>query len=220
MFFYDIAFHLSQLPISHDDVFGDYTCVARNHLGSLRKVVTLAEGAKPGVPHVTVDNIGQVRSTYIQAWSKYLPQPHQSSQESAELVIERNKAEMFLKIVGFRVEVKEKELATWENATIINFPAGWQHFRLFCILVLNILRQMATTTFISESDDGNHFKVSGLLPKTVYNIRVRARNLGREDSMLCYQVQGYNTCLNKFLEYSYFQLTKSCFRPELSPCSR
>ena len=51
----------SQLPISHDDVFGDYTCVARNHLGSLRKVVTLAEGAKPGVPHVTVENIDQVQ---------------------------------------------------------------------------------------------------------------------------------------------------------------
>ena len=34
------------------------------------------------------------------------------------------------------------------------------------------------TSFISESDDGgNHYKVSGLLPKTVYNIRVRARNL-------------------------------------------
>ena len=47
------------------------------------------------------------------------------SQESADLVIERNKAEMFLKIVGFRVEVKEKELATsWENATVINFPPG------------------------------------------------------------------------------------------------
>ena len=44
-------------------MFGDYTCVARNQLGSLRKVVTLAEGAKPGVPHVTVENIDQVRST-------------------------------------------------------------------------------------------------------------------------------------------------------------
>ena len=43
-------------------MFGDYTCVARNQLGSLRKVVTLAEGAKPGVPHVTVENIDQVRS--------------------------------------------------------------------------------------------------------------------------------------------------------------
>ena len=53
-----------------------------------------------------------------------LYQPH-PSQESADLVIERNKAEMFLKIVGFRVEVKEKELATsWENATVINFPSG------------------------------------------------------------------------------------------------
>ena len=40
-------------------------------------------------------------------------------------MIERNKAEMFLKIVGFRVEVKEKDFATWENATIINFPSGW-----------------------------------------------------------------------------------------------
>ena len=55
----------SQLPISHDDVFGDYTCVARNHLGSLRKVITLAEGAKPGVPHVTVENIGQVKALII-----------------------------------------------------------------------------------------------------------------------------------------------------------
>ena len=52
----------SQLPISHDDVFGDYTCVARNHLGSMRKVVTLEEGHKPGVPRiVAVENIDQVR---------------------------------------------------------------------------------------------------------------------------------------------------------------
>ena len=50
-------------------MFGDYTCVARNHLGSLRKVVTLAEGAKPGVPHVTVENIDQVRNTGP-GWSK------------------------------------------------------------------------------------------------------------------------------------------------------
>ena len=39
------------------------------------------------------------------------------------------------------------------------------------------------TLFISESDGGNHYKVSGLLPKTVYNIRVRARNLGSEVTM-------------------------------------
>ena len=36
--------------------------MARNHLGSMRKVVTLEEGHKPGVPRiVAVENIDQVR---------------------------------------------------------------------------------------------------------------------------------------------------------------
>ena len=30
---------------------------------------------------------------------------------------------MFLKVIGFRVEVNT-ESADWENATVLNFPAG------------------------------------------------------------------------------------------------
>ncbi len=80
-------------------MFGDYVCVAQNKLGSLRKVVTLSEGAKPAIPKVRV---------------------HKIEQDAAVLEIEENKAELFLDIIGFEVEVKEKP-AEWSNATVIRF---------------------------------------------------------------------------------------------------
>ena len=52
-----LTFHF-QLPVSHDDTFGDYTCIASNKMGTLRKVVTLSEGAKPGIPHIHINKIG------------------------------------------------------------------------------------------------------------------------------------------------------------------
>ena len=33
-----------QVPIMHEEAFGDYTCIATNNLGTLRKIVTLTEG--------------------------------------------------------------------------------------------------------------------------------------------------------------------------------
>ena len=38
-------------------MFGDYTCIAMNRLGRLQRVVTLSEGAKPGVPRIEIKNI-------------------------------------------------------------------------------------------------------------------------------------------------------------------
>ena len=39
-----------QIPVSHDHVFGEYTCKATNKMGTLRRKVLLKEGAKPGIP--------------------------------------------------------------------------------------------------------------------------------------------------------------------------
>ncbi len=88
-----------QLRIEHDETFGDYTCVAENKLGRLQRVVTLSEGAKPGLPHIRVVSIDP---------------------GNVKVEIQENKAELFLEIIGFRVEVKEK-WQLWENATVIDF---------------------------------------------------------------------------------------------------
>ena len=87
------------MSIDHDDLFGDYTCIARNKMGTLRKVVTLSEGAKPGIPSIRIERIDH---------------------DSAEMTIEEPKAELFLKIIGFKVEYKEKHL-DWANATSVYF---------------------------------------------------------------------------------------------------
>ena len=87
----------------HGETFGDYTCIASNKMGTLRKVVTLSEGAKPGIPYINAVKIGH---------------------ERAEVEILKNKAEMFLEIVGFRVEYAEKKDANWDNATVVYFPKG------------------------------------------------------------------------------------------------
>ena len=48
--------------------------------------------------------------------------------------LQKNKAEMFLEIIGFQVEIKEKHNQEWDNATVVYFPKGnheflslWQH---------------------------------------------------------------------------------------------
>ena len=43
--------------MSHDDTFGDYTCIAKNKMGTRSKVVTLSEGAKPGIPYIEIKHI-------------------------------------------------------------------------------------------------------------------------------------------------------------------
>lgn len=38
-------------------MFGKYTCIASNKMGSIRKIVSLTEGAKPGMPHISIASI-------------------------------------------------------------------------------------------------------------------------------------------------------------------
>ena len=40
------------LGVDHHNVFGAYTCLAKNVHGRLEKVVMLTEGAKPGTPNI------------------------------------------------------------------------------------------------------------------------------------------------------------------------
>ncbi|CAB4056440.1 unnamed protein product [Lepeophtheirus salmonis] len=86
---------LLSISIDHDDLFGDYTCIAKNKMGTLRKVVTLTEGAKPGIPFIEI---------------------HEIDHKSAKMKIQEPKAELFLGIMGFKVEYKLKS-QEWENAT-------------------------------------------------------------------------------------------------------
>ena len=46
-----------QLPITHDDIFGEYSCEATNKMGSLTRKVELSEGAKPGIPSLEIYKI-------------------------------------------------------------------------------------------------------------------------------------------------------------------
>ena len=43
--------------MTHDALFGVYTCIAQNKMGTLRKAVVLSEGAKPGIPTIKVEKI-------------------------------------------------------------------------------------------------------------------------------------------------------------------
>ena len=49
--------NLFQLPITHDDIFGEYSCEATNKMGSLARKVKLSEGAKPGIPNLEIYKI-------------------------------------------------------------------------------------------------------------------------------------------------------------------
>ncbi|KAK7071284.1 hypothetical protein SK128_000162, partial [Halocaridina rubra] len=42
-----------QLNVVDEEMFGDYVCVAENHLGTLERVIILEIGSKPAVPSVT-----------------------------------------------------------------------------------------------------------------------------------------------------------------------
>jgi hypothetical protein len=46
-----------QIEVTHDALFGVYTCIARNKMGTLRKAVILSEGAKPGIPTIKVEKM-------------------------------------------------------------------------------------------------------------------------------------------------------------------
>ena len=45
------------MPVTHDDIFGDYTCEAYNKMGKLTRQVKLSEGAKAGIPLMEIHKI-------------------------------------------------------------------------------------------------------------------------------------------------------------------
>ncbi|XP_076060631.1 neural cell adhesion molecule 1-like [Oratosquilla oratoria] len=48
-----------QLKVTDEDMFGDYICIADNHLGTLERAIILERGAKPATPDVETQNVGQ-----------------------------------------------------------------------------------------------------------------------------------------------------------------
>jgi len=115
------------LPVVHHKVFGAYTCIAENTHGRLEKVVMLTEGAKPGTPHIT---------------------PRKIYPDGIDLFIEEPQAEMFLRIEGFQVEIKEIN-KTWQHAVFM------KNFRLAPTSIYNL---------------------DGLEHDTFYHVRARSRN--------------------------------------------
>lgn len=115
------------LPVVHHAVFGAYTCIAQNTHGKLEKVVMLTEGAKPGTPNIT---------------------PKKIYPDGINLFIEEPQAEMFLRIIGFQVEIKEIN-KTWQQVKFIkNFPL----------------------------DTSSVYNLDGLEHNTFYHVRARSRN--------------------------------------------
>ena len=43
-----------QLSVLHEDVFGDYVCIAENKHGKLERVVVLEKGQEPPIPTIQV----------------------------------------------------------------------------------------------------------------------------------------------------------------------
>jgi len=115
------------LPVVHHKVFGAYTCIAENTHGRLEKVVMLTEGAKPGTPHIT---------------------PRKIYPDGIDLFIEEPQAEMFLRIEGFQVEIKEIN-KTWQHAVFL------KNFKLAASSIYNL---------------------DGLEHDTFYHVRARSRN--------------------------------------------
>ncbi|CAL4117298.1 unnamed protein product, partial [Meganyctiphanes norvegica] len=90
-----------QLTLSESDMFGDYTCKAENHLGTLERVIILSEGAKPLQPKA---QITKVETQTLEL--KLIPE------EIAEMPI-----------LGFKVEYKMKS-EDWEDAPSVYFKKG------------------------------------------------------------------------------------------------
>jgi len=115
------------LPVVHHAVFGAYTCIAENIHGKLEKVVMLTEGAKPGTPHIN---------------------PLKIYPDGLDLYIEEPQAEMFLRIEGFQVEIKEIN-KSWDQAVFL------KNFVL---------------------DKANVYNLDGLHHNTFYHVRAKSRN--------------------------------------------
>jgi len=115
------------LPVVHHAVFGAYTCIAENIHGKLEKVVMLTEGAKPGTPRI---------------------EPKKIYPDGLDLRIEEPQAEMFLRIEGFQVEIKEIN-KTWDQPTFV------KNFK------------------IAQS---SIYTLEGLKPNSFYHVRSKSRN--------------------------------------------
>ena len=53
-----------QLSVTHDDIFGDYSCEATNKMGKLTRKVTLSEGAKAGIPMMQIAKVNRESTTF------------------------------------------------------------------------------------------------------------------------------------------------------------
>ena len=102
-----------QLPITHDDIFGEYSCEATNKMGSLTRKVELSEGAKPGIPSLEIYKIDteSAQMTILVRHSKI------AILKEIERIyfLQEHPAELHLRIIGFEIEYKEKHL-DWDLA--------------------------------------------------------------------------------------------------------
>ena len=57
-------FFFFQLSVTHDDIFGDYSCEATNKMGKLTRKVTLSEGAKAGIPMMQIAKVNRESTTF------------------------------------------------------------------------------------------------------------------------------------------------------------
>ena len=62
--FSKILLFFFQLSVTHDDIFGDYSCEATNKMGKLTRKVTLSEGAKAGIPMMQIAKVNRESTTF------------------------------------------------------------------------------------------------------------------------------------------------------------
>ena len=63
-FFKNSIYFFFQLSVTHDDIFGDYSCEATNKMGKLTRKVTLSEGAKAGIPMMQIAKVNRESTTF------------------------------------------------------------------------------------------------------------------------------------------------------------
>ena len=105
-----------QLPITHDDIFGEYSCEATNKMGSLARKVELSEGAKPGIPSLEIYKIDteSAQMTILVSIEELLSRKA-LKQFAFYIYLQEHPAELHLRIIGFEIEYKEKHL-DWDLA--------------------------------------------------------------------------------------------------------
>ena len=60
----NLFIYFFQLSVTHDDIFGDYSCEATNKMGKLTRKVTLSEGAKAGIPMMQIAKVNRESTTF------------------------------------------------------------------------------------------------------------------------------------------------------------